>query len=46
MKVHVLVTIMFKAYKHVINDEKVTEGLKQVSVKAAQKNLRKTITWI
>ncbi len=31
--------IMSKAYKYVINDEKVTKGLKQVSVKAAQKNL-------
>ncbi len=38
--------IMPKTYKYAINDEKMTKGLKQVSVKATQRNLRKTITWI
>jgi hypothetical protein len=38
--------IMSKAYKYVINDEKVTKGLKQVNVNVAQRNLRKTIAWI
>ncbi len=37
--------IMFKAYQYATNDEKVTTSLKQVSVKAAQGNLQKTITW-
>jgi len=37
--------IMFKAYQYVTNDEKVITSLKQVNVKAAQRNLQKIITW-
>jgi hypothetical protein len=36
---------MFKACQYAINDGKVITGLKQVSVKVAQGNLRKKITW-
>jgi hypothetical protein len=37
--------IMSKACHYATNDEKVTIGLKQVNVKATQRNLQKTITW-
>ncbi len=37
--------IMSKACQYVTNDEKVITSLKQVSVKAAQGNLQKIITW-
>jgi hypothetical protein len=35
---------MSKAYQYVINDDKVSKGLMQVSVKDAQAILQKTIT--
>jgi hypothetical protein len=37
--------IMFKTCKYVTNDEMVSAGLKHVSVKVAQGNLQKIITW-